>query len=165
MEISGIFDAEFGVARMAARFPDRAAVICDGHPTLSFRELDRRANQMARVLAAHGLGKGDHVALLCCNRPEFAEVATAALQCGVVLSPVNWHLSPDYVAYVWTIAAPVPSSLKAASLMLPATRPGSVPGPSRCACRWGSPSRVSGITPPFWPASPARRWRHPSWAA
>ncbi|MBK6288248.1 MAG: AMP-binding protein [Gammaproteobacteria bacterium] len=100
MEISGIFDAEFGVARMAARFPERAAVICDGHPTLSFRELDRRANQMARVLAAHGLGKGDHVALLCCNRPEFAEVATAALQCGVVLSPVNWHLSPDDVAYV-----------------------------------------------------------------
>ncbi|HWS77654.1 MAG TPA: AMP-binding protein, partial [Thermomonas sp.] len=43
---------------------------------------------------------GDHVVLLCSNRAEFVEVATAALQCGVVLSPVNWHLAPEDVAYV-----------------------------------------------------------------
>lgn len=96
-EVSG---SDLGVARMAVRYPERAAVICDGCPTLSFRELDRRANQLARVLRAHGLGQGDHVVLLCSNRPEFIEVATAALQCGVVLSPVNWHLAPDDVAYV-----------------------------------------------------------------
>ncbi|QDX79946.1 hypothetical protein B9N43_00965 [Denitratisoma sp. DHT3] len=97
---TGILGSDLGVAHMAARYPERAAVICEGHPTLSFRELDRRANQMARVFRAHGLGKGDHVVLLCSNRPEFAEVATAALQCGVVLSPVNWHLSPEDVSYV-----------------------------------------------------------------
>ena len=45
----------------------------------SFKELNERANQLARVLRRLGLRTGDGVALLCANRPEFAEVVSAWL--------------------------------------------------------------------------------------
>jgi long-chain acyl-CoA synthetase len=88
------------VARVAAELPNRAAVVCPGIGQLTFDELNRRANQLVNVLRARGLQPGDHVALLCSNRPEFAEVVVAVNRSGLILSAVNWHFSPDEIAYV-----------------------------------------------------------------
>lgn len=88
------------VARVAAEFPDRLAVVCPGVGQLTFDDLNRRANQLVNALRARGLRPGDHVALLCSNRPEFAEVVVAVNRSGLILSAVNWHFSPDEIAYV-----------------------------------------------------------------
>src|SRR5205823_1380564 len=63
-------------------------------------ELNGRANQVARALQRHGIGKGDAVTLMCGNRPEFAEVYAGCLRLGVRLTPINWHLTADEAAYI-----------------------------------------------------------------
>ncbi|HWA61649.1 MAG TPA: AMP-binding protein [Caulobacteraceae bacterium] len=80
--------------------PDRPAVIEAQGRTRSFAELNAAANRVARRLREAGLKPGDAVALVCSNRVEFAEVLSGALRIGLRLTPVNWHLTPDEIAYV-----------------------------------------------------------------
>jgi len=87
------------IAYQAAVHPERRAILSDlGNRT--FAELNRRANRVAHLLRSAGIEHGDGVAVLAPNRPEFAEVTFAAMRSGVRLTPINWHLSPDDVAYV-----------------------------------------------------------------
>ena len=83
----------------AAQTPDRLAVNSDkGERT--FGELNAQANRLVRVLRGAGLRAGDGVALLCPNRPEFVETVTACQRAGFRLTPINWHLKPDEIAYI-----------------------------------------------------------------
>ncbi len=87
------------LAHWARHDPDRAAILSpNGDRT--FGELNARANQAARAFRRLGLGAGDAVALLCGNRPEFAEVLAATQRGGFRLTPVNWHLTTDEVTYI-----------------------------------------------------------------
>ncbi len=87
------------LAHWAAHSPDRPAIICQ-HGDRSFAELNGRANQLVRALRARGLVPGDGVALLCANRPEFAEVLAATQRAGLRLTPVNWHLTAGEAGYI-----------------------------------------------------------------
>jgi fatty-acyl-CoA synthase len=78
---------------MAREVPDREAVVC-GDRRITFGELDRRADRLAHVLAAHGIGANDAVAISLTNRPEYLETFFAALKLGA--APVN--LNYQYVA-------------------------------------------------------------------
>jgi long-chain acyl-CoA synthetase len=83
----------------ADTIPDSPALISnDGSRT--FAELNARANQLVRALRARGLRAGDGVALLAGNRLEFAEVFAATRRAGLVLTPINWHLTPDEAGYI-----------------------------------------------------------------
>ena len=66
----------------------------------TFGELNANANRLARALRVRGLRDGDAVAIVCGNRPEFAEVVHACLRAGLRYTPVNWHLTADEVAYI-----------------------------------------------------------------
>lgn len=79
-------------------YGDRTAVV-DGEHELSYRELDARANAVARGLLGHGLGRGDRVALAMQNRWEFVVTFFACAKVGVVVLPINLALSADDVAY------------------------------------------------------------------
>ena len=79
--------------------PDVPAIVSN-YGSRTFGELNTRANQVARTLRAAGIGPGDSVALLCSNRPEFVEVMQGAQRCGVRLTPINWHITSDEVAYI-----------------------------------------------------------------
>ncbi|HKJ23193.1 MAG TPA: AMP-binding protein, partial [Myxococcota bacterium] len=87
------------VAFHARRMPD-ALAIASPEGDRSFRELNARANQLARALRARGLEAGDGIALVCRNRPEFAETAVGALRAGLRLTTINWHLTADEIAYI-----------------------------------------------------------------
>jgi long-chain acyl-CoA synthetase len=79
--------------------PERLAVHSPrGNRT--FGQLNRAANQLARVLSHAGLDDGDSLALMMSNRPEFVEVFMAALRSGIRLTPINWHLTADEIAYI-----------------------------------------------------------------
>ncbi|MGH6753592.1 MAG: AMP-binding protein, partial [Bradyrhizobium sp.] len=79
--------------------PDRLAVISpSGNRT--WRELNERANKLARAFRAAGLKSGDAVALLAHNSPEFIEVWAATQRAGLRLTAVNWHQSAELVGYV-----------------------------------------------------------------
>ena len=74
--------------------------IYDPVGTRTFGEINRNANRIVRFLRGQGLGAGDSIALLCSNRAEFAEVLSAALRGGFRITPVNWHLTAEEVAYI-----------------------------------------------------------------
>lgn len=87
------------IAFHAQERPDAPAIISEaGNRT--YAELNARANQLTRALRMAGLKAGDAVALLCSNRPEFAEVCVACQRGGFRLTPVNWHLKGNEVGYI-----------------------------------------------------------------
>ncbi|HMG44180.1 MAG TPA: AMP-binding protein [Acidimicrobiales bacterium] len=82
----------------ARLLPDRVAVTW-GDRTLTYAELDRRSNSLARGLAALGVRRGDRVAVLMPNRPELLEAMFACFKAGYCLVPLNARFTSDEVAY------------------------------------------------------------------
>jgi fatty-acyl-CoA synthase len=60
----------------------------------------RRATELAGGLAGHGVGRGDVVALLSYNSPEFLETIFAANYLGAIAMPINWRLAAPEVRYI-----------------------------------------------------------------
>jgi long-chain acyl-CoA synthetase len=89
------------VALHAATEPGRLAIVpADGSPSVTYGELNARANKVARALRARGIRAGDGVVIMCANRPEFVEVYAACMRSGFRLTTVNWHLTADEAAYI-----------------------------------------------------------------
>ena len=84
----------------ATRQPDKVAIYEMSGATRTFGDLNAQANRIARLLRAHGLGPGDSVALVCPNRAEFADVLFGCQRAGLRMTPVNWHMTPEEIAYV-----------------------------------------------------------------
>jgi long-chain acyl-CoA synthetase len=74
--------------RSAARFPDKTALIFKER-RMSYRELDRRVNCLANGLLQLGAQKGDRIAVLLHNCPEFIEIYFACTKSGVIFVPIN----------------------------------------------------------------------------
>jgi len=91
--------AGMAITIVARDHPERPAVIAPSG-NRSFAELDANANRVARMLREAGLKEGDGVALLCTNRPEFVEVIMGVMRCGMRITPINWHLTPEESAYI-----------------------------------------------------------------
>jgi non-ribosomal peptide synthetase component F/acyl carrier protein len=72
------------VASHAERIPDALAVVSDGR-TLTYRELNRMANQWAKYVKAHGIRQGQRVALCLEPSAEMVAVALGILKAGMVL--------------------------------------------------------------------------------
>jgi long-chain acyl-CoA synthetase len=87
------------LAWWAGSTPSRPAII-SASGVVSFEELNRRANQLARVFRTRGLGAGDAVAVMCGNQLEFAETVFAATRSGLRMTPINRYLTSDEVAYI-----------------------------------------------------------------
>ncbi|MFC4909930.1 AMP-binding protein [Actinomadura gamaensis] len=79
--------------------PDRPAVAGPGGP-LTYGELHERVNRCSAVLRGLGLRRGDTVATVLGNRPEFLVALFGALQNGLYLVPVSRHLSPPEIGYI-----------------------------------------------------------------
>jgi len=85
----------------AATKPDYPAIIMAGSgETLSYGELESRSNQLAHVLRAQGLTRGDHVALFMENQIRYMEIIWACLRSGLYITAINSYLTADEVAYI-----------------------------------------------------------------
>ena len=81
----------------------RLEAFIDTHSGLrfSFAELDARANRTANFLSRElRVKKGDRVALLLMNSPEFMESFFAIAKIGAVCVPLNWRLVPDELQFI-----------------------------------------------------------------
>src|SRR3954462_9380734 len=87
------------VARHAHATPDRVAIRFEGQST-TWAALDDRIRRVAAGLHSLGVRKGDRVAILMLNRPEFVESALAANAIGAIAVPVNFRLAPEEAAYI-----------------------------------------------------------------
>ena len=79
---------------------DRTAIVC-GDRGFTYRELDERATRLANHLAAHGVGRGDHVGLYLYNGPEYVEGTFAAYKLGAVPINVNYRYVEGELAYLF----------------------------------------------------------------
>lgn len=83
----------------------REAVVCEG-VRLTYDELDERVNRLAHVLAGHGVGPGDHVAVVLRNGNEYLEAMLAAFKLRAVPINVNTRYTVDELKYLLADAAP-----------------------------------------------------------
>jgi long-chain acyl-CoA synthetase len=91
----------------AARHGDREALRTRGGETvITWRDYARHVHDLAAGLAALGLRRGDTLALMLVNRPEFHLVDTAALHLGAVPFSLYNSSSPEQLAYLVADAAP-----------------------------------------------------------
>jgi acyl-CoA synthetase (AMP-forming)/AMP-acid ligase II len=88
-----------GYLGAAARYPDAPAII-DERGTLTFDDVDRRTNALARGLAGHGLAAGDAVALMCRNHRGFVETSVACSKLGLHAIFLNTGFAAPQVAEV-----------------------------------------------------------------
>jgi long-chain acyl-CoA synthetase len=86
------------IEQHARRQPDRVALVGAGK-SITYGALDAWANQIAGGLAASGIRRGDHVALLCPNLPYFPAVYFGILKTGATVVPLNVLLKPREIAY------------------------------------------------------------------
>jgi fatty-acyl-CoA synthase len=81
------------IERNAAFAPDKAATIFEGD-TLNYAAFSARIEQAARALKAeYGVGRGDRVAVLSLNRPDYLVLLYACARLGAMLVPLNWRLA------------------------------------------------------------------------
>jgi fatty-acyl-CoA synthase len=70
--------------------PDRPAVIFEGKK-LTFGQLNERSNRLAHALANFGVKKGDMVAILQVNCPQYLEAYFAVAKLGAIFSPLKFQ--------------------------------------------------------------------------
>ncbi|NLD78111.1 MAG: acyl-CoA synthetase [Acidimicrobiales bacterium] len=92
--------AELGFWRLAENEPDRLALVGPDGTELSAGELLERSNRIAHGLRSLGLQANDTIALLLPNSIELMETYLAALQIGLYVTPINWHLVGPEIAYI-----------------------------------------------------------------
>ena len=81
--------------------PDKPAVIL--HPsgtTVTFGEMESRANQLAHLFRGAGLREGDPVAIIMENNEHYHTVMWAARRAGLYYVPINSHLTAAEAAYI-----------------------------------------------------------------
>ncbi|MGB3698359.1 MAG: acyl-CoA synthetase [Gordonia sp. (in: high G+C Gram-positive bacteria)] len=85
--------------RTALRSPGKTAII-NGDTSLTFAEFDDAVNRCANALTAHGLGKGDRLALVSHNCWQFAVLNFATARLGAILVPINFGLGAEEIAFI-----------------------------------------------------------------
>ncbi|HUC56837.1 MAG TPA: amino acid adenylation domain-containing protein [Streptosporangiaceae bacterium] len=96
--------AEFA-ARVSAA-PDSVAVVSAGQE-LSYAELDRRANRLARLLARSGAGPGERVALCLRRTDDLIVCIMAVLKAGAAYVPLDPSYPRSRMTAILDDAAPV----------------------------------------------------------
>jgi acyl-CoA synthetase (AMP-forming)/AMP-acid ligase II len=99
--------------RMTWAQPDKVAII--GWPgayaderfaSLTYRQADEAANQVAHTLAARGFSPGDRVMLVVENSIEAYLAKLGIAKAGMVAMPLNPNLAPDVVEHLIKMAEP-----------------------------------------------------------
>ena len=93
------------VEEHAAEHPNAPALLSDSE-SLTYGELAARARRYARWALGEGLAKGDVVALMAPNRPDYMATWLGLTRVGVVVALVNTSLRGEGLAHCLGVAAP-----------------------------------------------------------
>ena len=93
---------------MASRHPDREAIVWRGRH-LSWADWQARSAALAGYLERRGIGRGDRVAVLLPNRPEWLIATVAASRVGAVAVPISTFSTTHEL--VWTLNHSEPAAL------------------------------------------------------
>ncbi len=87
------------IALWARYTPDAPAIISPVRQSQFFR-VERQRQSTGPRTASGRAPRGDSVAVVASNRPEFAEIVFACTRSGLRYTPVNRYLSADEIAYI-----------------------------------------------------------------
>lgn len=85
--------------RITDEFRDREFVVTDER-TFSYHEIQQWSRSLAAGLATRGIAKGDHVAVVMGNYPEYVALKFAISRLGAVIVPVNTMYLRDELRFV-----------------------------------------------------------------
>jgi len=94
------------VRRNALRFPNKPALV-SGAISRTWAELDERVNRLCSALDGMGLEKGERVALLLPNCPQYFELYFGLGRAGVIAVPLNYRLTNREMIQLLSHADPV----------------------------------------------------------
>src|SRR5690348_11210772 len=80
--------------------PDREVLVV-GDRRLTYRDLDERANRLAHVLRAHGVGPGEAVGLQLANGSEYVEGMLAAFKLRAIPVNINYRYVERELRYLY----------------------------------------------------------------
>lgn len=85
----------------AEKTPDKTAiVIAETGETLTYRALEALSNRVAQLIRAHGLKRGDVIALMMENCLEFIPICWGAQRSGIVFTAMSTKLTLDEAQYI-----------------------------------------------------------------
>ena len=87
------------IDKAAEIWPDRVAIICEDQ-RISYREVLDRVNWLAGALLKLGVKKGDKVAVLFTNLPQWAYAEYAIDKIGAIVVPINTRYSVKEMKYI-----------------------------------------------------------------
>src|SRR3984893_12522997 len=93
-------------AAQVARAPDAVAVTFEGR-SMTYRELEEAANRLAHLLAGHGAGPGQCVALLFSRSAGAIVAILAVLKTGAAFLPMDSGLRAERIGFMLADAAPI----------------------------------------------------------
>jgi malonyl-CoA/methylmalonyl-CoA synthetase len=104
MQLGDLFDLSLVGRR------DTVALDYDGPDgvlhSLTFGDIDARANRMAHALAARGIVRGDRLCVHLANRVDFLDLFLACMRMGVIFVPVNVLYREREIGHIVADAAP-----------------------------------------------------------
>jgi fatty-acyl-CoA synthase len=86
--------------RARDHYGEEEAVVATTGERYTYAEVGERADQFAEALQAHGIEKGDRVAVLDPNTHYHLEAAYGIFQVGGVHTPLNYRLTPNDYEYI-----------------------------------------------------------------
>jgi fatty-acyl-CoA synthase len=93
------------IARNAAFSPHKPALVFEGE-VLGYRAFFERIETTANALKAEfGVSRGDRVAILSLNRPDYLVLLYACARLGAMLVPLNWRLAAAEQMFILSDAA------------------------------------------------------------
>jgi fatty-acyl-CoA synthase len=93
------------IDELAERHGDKPALLSD-RETFSYRVLAERSRRYTRWALAQGLARGDVVALLMPNRPEYLAIWLGLTRAGATVALLNTNLTGSSLAYCIDLVAP-----------------------------------------------------------
>ena len=92
----------------AEEIPSQEAIVYSCYPEFgdtlnirwTYKDYRKRANAVAKGLLALGLQKGDHIAILAANLPDWPLLMMAAAKAGLVLVTINPLLRASEIEYI-----------------------------------------------------------------
>lgn len=87
----------------AEKTPDKTAIIiAETGETLTYGALEALSNRVAQLIRAHGLKRGDVIALMMENGLEFIPICWGAQRSGIVFTAMSTKLGLDEAQYILT---------------------------------------------------------------
>ncbi|MHA1298214.1 MAG: class I adenylate-forming enzyme family protein [Candidatus Helarchaeota archaeon] len=93
------------IHKVAVKHPKQKAII-QGNRVLTYKEFDDRVTALTHLFKNLGIEKGDHIAVLLYNCPEFMEIYNACYRIGAAVVGINYRYQPPEILYIIKDAKP-----------------------------------------------------------